>query len=70
MKTEEKRTIPQGEFLNQHDEKISLQNYLKKSFLIIFFYPKDMTSGCTLEVQNFRDSAEELNEIEASVIGV
>ena len=33
---------------------IGLDDY-KGSFLIIYFYPKDKTSGCTLESQDFRD---------------
>ena len=43
-------------FLGLIDENnhISLDDY-KGSFLIIYFYPKDKTSGCTVESQDFRD---------------
>ena len=43
-------------FLGLIDENnhISLEDY-KGSFLVIYFYPKDKTSGCTVESQDFRD---------------
>ena len=43
-------------FLGLIDENnhISLEDY-KGSFLVIYFYPKDKTSGCTIESQDFRD---------------
>ena len=43
-------------FLGLIDENnhIGLDDY-KGSFLVIYFYPKDKTSGCTLESQDFRD---------------
>lgn len=47
----------------------SLSDY-KGSFVILYFYPKDMTSGCTLEAQEFRDHHYELDDSEAVVLGV
>ena len=38
--------------------------------LVIFFYPKDMTSGCTLEAQGFRDQAAALRRAGTAVVGI
>ena len=38
--------------------------------LIIFFYPKDNTPGCTLEGQDFRDNHEEFTKLNAEILGV
>jgi|TARA_B100001057_G_scaffold187158_1_gene188001 peroxiredoxin Q/BCP len=38
--------------------------------LIIFFYPKDNTPGCTLEGQDFRDNYKEFTKLNVEIIGV
>ncbi|KAI7866829.1 alkyl hydroperoxide reductase/ thiol specific antioxidant/ Mal allergen [Spinellus fusiger] len=38
--------------------------------VVLFFYPKDNTFGCTKEVCSFRDNYEKLSELNATVIGV
>ena len=38
--------------------------------LIIFFYPKDNTPGCTLEGQDFRDNHKEFTKLNAKILGV
>ena len=38
--------------------------------LIIFFYPKDNTPGCTLEGQDFRDNHKEFAKLNAEILGV
>jgi peroxiredoxin Q/BCP len=47
----------------------SLAEYAGK-YLLIYFYPKDMTSGCTVEAQNFRDSLNNFSKRNAQIIGV
>lgn len=49
--------------------RLSNKDYKDKN-LIIFFYPKDNTPGCTLEGQDFRDHYDELKKLNAEVIGV
>jgi len=39
-------------------------------FIVLYFYPKDDTPGCTKEACNFRDTTTELNQLNAEVIGV
>lgn len=43
---------------------------LKGSRLVLYFYPKDNTSGCTLEGQNFRDLHSEFADANAVILGV
>ncbi len=38
--------------------------------LVIFFYPKDMTSGCTLEAQGFRDQAAAFRRAGTDIVGI
>ncbi len=40
------------------------------SKLVVYFYPKDMTSGCTLESQGFRDLYPSFRRIGTSVVGI
>ena len=43
---------------------------LKGRKLVLYFYPKDNTSGCTLEGQNFRDLHDEFGAANAVILGV
>ena len=38
--------------------------------VILYFYPKDNTPGCTIEAEGFRDKLDELNQLNAMVIGI
>ena len=51
------------------DRTISLQD-CSGSDLILYFYPKDNTPGCTLESQDFRDAYRKLRRAGAEVLGV
>lgn len=50
-------------------ERISLKDYRGKK-VILYFYPKDMTSGCTVEACDFRDNITKFEKKNAVVIGV
>ncbi len=43
---------------------------LKDKKVVLYFYPKDMTPGCTTEAQDFRDCAEAFKKAGAIVVGV
>lgn len=49
---------------------VSLADFLGKGTVVLYFYPKDNTSGCTAEACSFRDSYEVFKEAGAEVIGV
>jgi len=48
---------------------IVLSNFRKKK-VILYFYPKDNTKGCTLEAINFRDNYKEIKETDTVILGV
>lgn len=50
-------------------EKVSLKDYRGKE-IVLYFYPKDMTSGCTAEACDFRDNIKKIEKKNAVVIGV
>lgn len=53
---------------NEKGEEIRLSDY-KERKIILYFYPKDNTSGCTTEACNLRDHYEELQQADYAVIG-
>lgn len=54
---------------DQHGNEISLEQYKGKK-VILYFYPKDDTPGCTAEACNLRDNYEHLTQSGYDVIGV
>lgn len=55
--------------LNQLSEKVRLSQF-KGQYVVLYFYPKDNTPGCTVEAREFRDSLEEFQALNAVVVGV
>ncbi|WP_412501198.1 thioredoxin-dependent thiol peroxidase [Shewanella chilikensis] len=55
---------------NQNDENVSLQDCLKKGRVLVYFYPKAMTPGCTVQACGLRDSKAELDELNVTVLGI
>ncbi len=60
---------PDFTLLNQSEEDVSLSDYAG-SWLVLYFYPKDNTSGCTLEAKEFTCLVDAFSELGAIVIGV
>src|SRR5262249_11963179 len=60
---------PDVEMTLQDGRKVKLSS-LKGQLVAIYFYPKDQTSGCTMEAQNFRDRFDELKKAGITVVGV
>lgn len=50
-------------------EQVSLSNYLGKN-VVLYFYPKDMTPGCTTESCDFRDFNGEFEKLNTVVLGI
>jgi len=63
------KKAPEFSLLNQDGKKISLKDYLGKK-VILYFYPKDDTSGCTKEACNFRDEFPKFTKTKAVILGV
>ena len=53
---EEGKKAPDFTALNQDGTKIKLSSFLGKKNVVLFFYPRDMTPGCTTEACDFRDN--------------
>lgn len=61
--------FPQFSLPDQTGTVKTLDDY-KGKWLVIYFYPKDNTSGCTLEAKNFADAYASLQKKEVQVVGV
>jgi len=61
---------PDFELINQLGLKIRLFDLIGTENIVLFFYPKDDSPGCTKEVCAFRDSYEAFQEYGAEVIGI
>ena len=55
--------------VNEKGEEIRLSNYKGKK-LVLYFYPKDSTSGCTAQACNLRDNYDALRRAGYEVVGV
>jgi thioredoxin-dependent peroxiredoxin len=55
---------------SQAGEMVSLKDFFGRNPVILFFYPKDDSPGCTREVCAFRDYFEEFGKLDAEVIGI
>lgn len=56
--------------LDKENKEVTLKDFLTKKYLVLYFYPKDQTEGCTEEACSFRDSNDDLKDLGASVIGI
>jgi len=61
--------VPDFTVNNQDGEAVSLSDYKEKK-LIVFFYPKASTPGCTWEACNLRDNYKELQDQGYELLGV
>ncbi|CAN0489480.1 unnamed protein product, partial [Laminaria digitata] len=43
---------------------------LKGKKVVLYFYPKDMTPGCTTEAEGFRDAVKDFAKLDAEIVGV
>ncbi len=62
-------TAPEFELLNSKEENVRLNDYRGKR-IVIFFYPKADTPGCTKQACGFRDNFSLVAEANATVIGL
>ncbi len=61
---------PDFEAKLDNDAPFRLADYRGKKNVVLYFYPKDFTSGCTKEACAFRDNYEEVEQHNAVVVGV
>ncbi|MCB2208383.1 MAG: peroxiredoxin [Bacteroidetes bacterium] len=63
-------TIPLFSLPDQHGEMFDISTVLGKKNLVIYFYPKDDSPGCTKQACSFRDQYEDFVDLDAMVIGI
>jgi thioredoxin-dependent peroxiredoxin len=63
-------TAPDFSLLDQDGQLQSLSKILQKKAVVLYFYPKDETYGCTKEACAFRDTHEVFTDMGAEVIGI
>ena len=54
---------------NEKGQQVSLSDFKGKN-VVLYFYPKDMTPGCTREACDFRDAYEDFSSLNAVILGV
>ncbi len=67
---EKNQSAPAFSTPNQRDEMIRLSDYKGIKNVILYFYPKDDTPGCTIEANQFTDLADEFAKLDTVILGV
>jgi thioredoxin-dependent peroxiredoxin len=70
MKTEVGSIVPQFTLADQDGNLFDINSVVGKKNLVIYFYPKDDSPGCTKEACYFRDQFEVFTEADALIIGI
>ena len=66
----EGRKAPSFELPDADGQSVSLKEMLGHGSVVLYFYPKDMTSGCTTEACDFRDNIARIRALGAQVAGI
>ena len=61
---------PAFTLLNQAGEKVSLKDFRGSANVVLYFYPKAMTPGCTVQACSLRDSKKQLAKLDAVALGL
>jgi thioredoxin-dependent peroxiredoxin len=61
---------PDFKMVSNEGKTVSLADYKGKQKVVLYFYPKDDTPGCTVEACGFRDSIKKIQKKDAVVLGV
>ena len=67
---EKNQAAPAFSSPNQNNEMVKLSDYAGNQNVVLYFYPKDDTSGCTVEANQFTERASEFAAADTVVIGV
>src|SRR5690625_2855065 len=69
MSIEVGQKAPNFTLENETGEEVSLSDFKGKN-IILYFYPKDMTPGCTTQACDFRDNYEQFQDTDTVILGV
>ena len=64
------QAAPNFTSVNENKVPITLANFINKNNVVLYFYPKDDTPGCTIEANQFTSLANEFDALDTIVIGV
>ena len=70
MTTLEGLQAPDFSLPNEKGEMVSLTDFAGEKYVVLYFYPKDATPGCTTQACDFRDAYEDFSKLNAVVLGV
>ncbi len=56
--------------INQRQEKVSLKDFRDQNNVVLYFYPKASTPGCTVQACDLRDHLKEYNSLDTVVLGI
>ena len=70
MTTLEGMHAPEFTLPNEKGEMVSLKDFAGEKYVVLYFYPKDSTPGCTTQACDFRDAYEDFSKLNAVVLGV
>ena len=61
---------PKFSLQDHEDNTVALADFKGKSAVVVYFYPKAMTPGCTVQAQGLRDSEKALKGLNTVVLGI
>ena len=67
---EKNQSAPAFSSKNQNNQIIELSSFKGQKHVVLYFYPKDDTPGCTIEANDFTRLADEFAGLETAIIGV
>lgn len=67
---EKNQSAPSFSTPNQHNEIINLSDYKGSKNVVLYFYPKDDTPGCTIEGNQFTELVNEFDKVDTVILGV
>lgn len=67
---EKNQVAPDFNTVNQNNESISLSDYKGSKNVVLYFYPKDDTPGCTIEANQFTALAGDFADLDTVILGV
>lgn len=67
---EKNQLAPEFRASDQHGNVINLSDYRNINNVVLYFYPKDDTTGCTIEARQFTELASRFSDLDTIVLGV
>ena len=61
---------PEFQLPDEKGELVSLQDFAGEKYIVLYFYPKDATPGCTTQACDFRDAHTDFSKLNAVILGV